>query len=242
MIYRFNDNQQPEDEKPVSNETKAAWGIFLVFSAGDFVLGLNRMLVFSTEPLFGLLVHAIVVGLIAAGLLILVLALCDKVVEIALLWEREKKQVPVITPAKPKPDEPKRVENTVTLRGKLPEWAIHLNNIMYEGKITIGNRRVDIPDNIQPSSIYKVAQARAGGKIATISTVSLHELGISRNGSEPEAQTLLNWFVSMGIIQSGGERRPYNWTRIGERMFPVFSTSPLPHFLTNRQGETVATG
>lgn len=104
----------------------------------------------------------------------------------------------------------------------------HLSRYLSDGYFRVGATRYPLPPEIDPAWLEKIARYRWAGKLFTISSRSLDEIGISRfgNGDSPASVTI-RFFEKTGVITNQGERQPYKWTGAGARIFPV---SPTPQY------------
>jgi hypothetical protein len=104
---------------------------------------------------------------------------------------------------------------------ELPQWIVNTDKMVWGDRLNIDGHVMDIPQGFNVEWLYTVAENRWNGKLATISTVALHSIGIERfgNGNTP-ASMVLAIFEEAGIITRAGERQPYTWTDAGNRVFP----------------------
>jgi len=85
--------------------------------------------------------------------------------------------------------------------------------------LSVGNSSLLIPETVGVKAITAIRQARAVGKLDSVSQRALDDIGISRHAtSAPNAKSVLGWLVGKGLVDSDG-----NFTDLGNRAFP------LPH-------------
>lgn len=249
MTYR--QNREPGSDAPMSNENKVIVGVGLAFATGDLLLSFSQMNLWygvTFDTVKPLLFHAGVSGLFAGGITFAIVGSVPLLIEWVIkatdgttkrIEKTETKQPTVV-----KPENDKRiVESVVNHQMATGEaWEIHMNNItLPDGRIRIGTRVVDIPDTVDYDHLLAIAKHRANNQLSSVSTVTLNNIGVTRNGKPPNAHSLIEWLLKEGVLKDNGERRPYSFTRLGEKLFPVY-TSPLPRFLQENAGSGSLSG
>ena len=135
-----------------------------------------------------------------------------------------KRELPT---GQPKREKPQRLDFQVLPLGEdddldlLPQWISNTDRMVWGDRLNINGKVMDAPNGFNSDWLYTVAENRWNGKLATISTVALHSIGIERfgNGDTP-ASIVLAIFEDAGIITRAGERQPFTWTEAGKRAFP----------------------
>lgn len=242
-------NKKPEDDVPMSNESKVVVGVGLAFATGDLLLSFSQMNLWygvTFEIVKPLLFHAGISGLFASGITFAIVGsiplLIEWIIKVSDYQQPKASSKPDVKQPTGRQDK-QIVENTVSHDVVTGEaWEIHMNNItLPDGRIRIGTRVVDIPDTVDYDHLLAIAKHRANNQLGNVSTVSLHNIGVTRNGKPPNAQSLIEWLLKEGVLKDNGERRPYSFTRLGEKLFPVY-TSPPPRFLQGNAGSGSLSG
>ncbi len=96
-------------------------------------------------------------------------------------------------------------------------WSI-FPNIQNRPEYTINLHSEDLRE----SDFEIVRAARMRGDLDSISTNSLHAIGVSRFNNMPNtpASKMIDYLCAEGLIERAGERQPYNWTPEGRGAFP----------------------
>lgn len=116
-------------------------------------------------------------------------------------------------------DEPRQVERTANADLRAVIWT----NDHY---ITIADETVDLNDyQVSREQWEMLVKARRQGKFATISLTALHDgLGIDRKNraslQDSDAHRVIGLLEDLGLIESGGEQRPFQWTELGNSVLP----------------------
>lgn len=247
-------NPKQEEEEPMSNENKVVLGVGLAFATGDLLLSFSQMNLWygvTLEAVKPLLFHAVISGVFAGGITFAVVGSIPLLIE----W-LVKAGVPQTIEDKPKSkiEPPKKAESdsskqTIEFVSPIRQvevvgevWQVHMNNVtLPDGRIRIGTRVVDIPDTVDYDHLMKLAEHRASGGVGSVSTVTLNSIGITRNGKPPNAQSLIEWLLKEGVLKDNGERRPCTFTRMGEKLFPDYTT-PLPEFMRKNLSSGATSG
>lgn len=217
------DEMQPRDK-----ETEFANGVAILFAAATFVVGLRQNGVIDFVGI-GI---AVGTGIAAWGAVRAATILTPNVLNFFL-------SIPVAPKLENKPDLTAAVPPAPALpvvedEEGIEAWEIALEAKLYEDRrLRIGSRVVEIPANVEIEHLYQLAEARAKGLVRyLVSPTALdEEVGISRNGREPNAQTLVAFLLDIGAVDFKGDRRPMPWTRVGQELFPsTFSDSPAPAY------------
>lgn len=246
-------SRQPDSDVPMSNESKVVVGVGLAFATGDLLLSFSQMNLWygvTFDTVKPLLFHAGISGVFAGGITFAIVGSIPLLIEWvikatdrhSIANQIEKTETAQHPTGKPENDK-RVVESVVNHQIATGEaWEIHMNNItLPDGRIRIGTRVVDIPDTVDYDHLLAVAKHRASNQLGNVSTVTLQNIGVTRNGKPPNAHSLIEWLLKEGVLKDNGERRPYSFTRLGEKLFPVY-TSPLPRFLQENAGSGSLSG
>lgn len=238
--------QQPQTEyNETSAEMRFAGAAFAVAAGLEIAAGLFDMSSMAAWDWI-ILWRGLSVGLVAAGVayaLALIISIAAPGLPALLLKKAEdvtgldldgKPNLPTGQPKR----EPRRMEAQPMVRqalqveplpledeadpfDELPQWIINTDKMIWADRLNINGKLIDIPQGFNDEWLYKVAEHRWHGKLPTISTVALHNIGIERfgNGDTP-ASMVLAVFEAAEIITRAGERQPYTWTDAGHRAFP----------------------
>lgn len=93
--------------------------------------------------------------------------------------------------------------------------------------ITVGDETIDLHDyQVSREQWEMLVKARRRGQFANISLTALHDgLGIDRKNraslQDSDAHRVIGLLEDLGLVESGGEQRPYEWTRLGESILPL---------------------
>lgn len=216
----------PDPAPPMANEVKVAIGGFLAAfgaSAAYDMAVLPSMAQFDSLILW----RAVAIGFFVAGILYIVSVTFTAVAPalIPLLVKDEQKTQP-----QPKADlptgQPKRepVQHTgPEPEPELPQWLQNVDDMVWGDRLHINGRIISRPEKFDKDWLYDVAEARWDGKLESISTPKLHDIGVSRfetNGGETPAAIVISILEAAGCIRSLGERQGYEWTEAGKTAFP----------------------
>lgn len=224
--------QQPEDPG-VSHASRVAWGIGLATCGITAVSQLAAGATFSWKLIAMILGTGIGVG----GLAFAVVYTCIKLGPI--LYPEFMYRAKQVDNLRAEMGEVRSRLFYEAIREPLPgtpdpavevtgdEVTDHLSRYLSDGYFRVGATRYPLPTGIDPSWLETIARHRWAGKLFTVSTRSLDDIGISRfgNGDSPASVTI-QFLERTGVITNQGERQPYKWTGAGARIFPVSPTPP----------------
>lgn len=231
--------QQSDDYKETSTEMRFAMAIFAVAAGLELAAGLygmNGIAAFDWIIVF----RSAAVGLVAGGAayaLALIIATIAPGLPALLLKEVEEAtgldldggaDLPTGQPVRervtveplPLVEQPAFEDTAVSIHAA-PEWELRVEEMIYDDRVLINGRLEELPKGFDTAWLYTVARERAAGKLGTVSTIKLDEVGISRwgNGGSP-ASLMIQILENTGCVQSRGERQPYDWTDAGKHCFP----------------------
>jgi len=232
MFLNLNDRQQPEptgnDNQPPSKYGLVFWCLFLAslfwnLPDADFARLIAPLNIFFMVQAF-----------LIAGIWTAVWQLVD-----FYIWPRfsewfmspQKTAAPETTP--PADDAPPPKPATapapqVRLNGNGEERRMEQTAVIWQNNhiITVANEPIDLADyQVSREQWDMVATARKRGQFPTISPDALHEVLRINNRERAEnldsdAHRVIGLLEDLKLIKSGGKRRPYTFTALGNSILP----------------------